>query len=65
MYPPQQRRITEVSFTILELCKDPKHLGANTGLISVLHTWVQNMMEHPHLHIIMPKGGLSFERTIG
>jgi hypothetical protein len=51
------------SQTILELCEDPKHLGAKTGLISVLHTWGQNMMEHPHLHIIMPKGGLSFDGT--
>lgn len=48
------------SETILELAKDVKHLGANTGLITVLHTWGQNMMEHPHLHCIMPAGGLSF-----
>jgi len=51
------------SQTILELCKDTKHLGANTGLITVLHTWGQNMMEHPHLHCIMPAGGLSFDKT--
>jgi hypothetical protein len=50
------------SQTILELCKDPKHLGANTGIISVLHTWGQNMKEHPHLHCIMPAGGLSFDK---
>lgn len=49
------------SQTILELSKDPKHLGANTGLVTVLHTWGQNMMEHPHLHCIMPAGGLSFD----
>jgi hypothetical protein len=48
-----------VSKTILELAKDSKHLGADTGLITVLHTWGQNMMEHPHLHCIMPSGGLS------
>lgn len=47
------------SQTIIELANDPKHLGAQTGLIAVLHTWGQNMMEHPHLHIIMPSGGLS------
>ena len=52
-----------VSQTILELCKDTKHLGADTGLITVLHTWGQNMMEHPHLHCIMPAGGLSFDKT--
>ena len=36
------------SETVLELGKDQKHLGAETGLITVLHTWGQNMMEHPH-----------------
>lgn len=50
------------SQTILELTKDTKHLGANTGLITVLHTWGQNLMEHPHLHCIMPAGGLSFDK---
>jgi hypothetical protein len=50
------------SETVLELARDPKHLGADTGLITVLHTWGQNMMEHPHLHCIMPAGGLSFDR---
>lgn len=50
------------SETVLELARDPKHLGADTGLICVLHTWGQNMMEHPHLHCIMPAGGLSFDR---
>lgn len=50
------------SQTILELAKDTKHLGADTGLITVLHTWGQNMMEHPHLHCIMPAGGLSFDK---
>ena len=51
------------SQTILELSKDTKHLGADTGLITVLHSWGQNMMEHPHLHCIMPTGGLSFDRS--
>ena len=51
-----------VSETILELTRDAKHLGAETGLICVLHTWGQNMKEHPHLHCIMPAGGLSFDR---
>ena len=50
------------SKTILELSRDVKHLGADTGLITVLHTWGQNMMEHPHLHCIMPAGGVSFDR---
>lgn len=51
------------SQTVLELSRDTKHLGADTGLITVLHTWGQNMMEHPHLHCIMPAGGLSFDKT--
>lgn len=50
------------SQTVLELCKDVKHLGADIGLVTVLHTWGQNMVHHPHLHCIMPAGGLSFDR---
>jgi len=50
------------SQTLLELAKDTKHLGADIGLTTVLHTWGQNMMEHPHLHCIMPAGGLSFDK---
>ena len=51
-----------VSQTLLELTRDTKHLGAETGLITVLHTWGQNMMDHFHLHCIMPAGGLSFDK---
>ncbi len=54
--------IKAASQTILELAKDTTHLGGDTGLITVLHTWGQNMMEHPHLHCIMPAGGLSFDK---
>jgi hypothetical protein len=50
------------SQTVLELSRDTKHMGAETGLFTVLHTWGQNMMEHPHLHCIMPSGGLSFDK---
>ena len=50
------------SQTLIELSRDTKHLGADIGLITVLHTWGQNMMEHPHLHCIMPAGGLSFDQ---
>jgi hypothetical protein len=35
--------------------------GAGTGIISVLHTWGQNLMDHPHVHCIVPGGGLSFD----
>jgi hypothetical protein len=45
--------------TLLHLGRDKKHLGAELGLISVLHTWGQNLMDHPHVHCIVPGGGLS------
>jgi hypothetical protein len=47
-----------VADTLLELAADPKYLGAETGFISVLHTWGQNMMDHPHIHCIVPRGGI-------
>jgi hypothetical protein len=47
------------SQTIMKLCHDPKHLGALSGLIAILHTWGQNLIDHPHLHCIIPGGGLS------
>lgn len=47
------------SEALLELGKDPEHLGAEIGFISILHTWGQNLMNHPHLHCIVPGGGLS------
>jgi hypothetical protein len=53
---------TAASQSVLELSRDVKHLGADIGLITVLHTWGQNMMEHPHLHCIMPSGGMSFDK---
>lgn len=39
--------------------RDPKHLGAKTGMIAILHTWGQTMSLHPHLHCIVPGGGLT------
>jgi hypothetical protein len=51
------------SETLVELSRDPKYLGAEIGFISVLHTWGQNLMDHPHLHCIVPGGGLSFDGT--
>ncbi len=47
------------SETLLTLGKDPKHLGAEIGIIAVLHTWGQTLMNHPHLHCIVPGGGLT------
>jgi predicted RNA-binding Zn-ribbon protein involved in translation (DUF1610 family) len=47
------------SETLLELGRDNRHLGAKTGFISILHTWGQNLLDHPHLHCIVPGGGLN------
>lgn len=50
-----------VSETLLELGKDPKYLGVDIGFIGILHTWAQNLMDHPHIHCIVPGGGLTFD----
>jgi len=47
------------SDTLKALSQDPKHLGASPGFSSILHTWGQNLMFHPHVHIIVPGGGLT------
>lgn len=52
---------TAVSETLLELAKDKKYLNANIGFTTILHTWGQNLMFHPHIHCIVPGGGLSFD----
>jgi len=45
--------------TLLEIAADPKHLGAEIGFLSVLHTGGQNLQIHPHVHYVIPSGGLS------
>lgn len=47
------------SQTILQLSRDKNNLGATTGIVAVLHTWGQNLMDHPHLHTMIPAGGWS------
>jgi len=49
------------SETLLEIAKDPKHLGAKVGFLAVLHTWTQELRHHPHVHCVVPGGGLSPE----
>ena len=49
--------------TVLEVAADPKHLGAQTGVLAVLHTWGQNLQFHPHVHCVVPGGGLSPDAT--
>lgn len=45
--------------TVERFGDDPKHLGAQTGMISVLHTWGQTLTLHPHVHMIIPGGGVT------
>jgi hypothetical protein len=52
-----------VSETLFELARDPKHLGVEIGFISILHTWGQNLMDHPHIHCIVTGGGLCRDKT--
>ncbi len=47
------------SETLLAIAGDRKHLGAGIGFFAVLHTWGQNLLHHPHLHCVIPGGGLS------
>jgi rubredoxin len=49
--------------TLLEVARDPKHLGAEIGFFSVLHTWSQKLNIHPHVHCVVPAGGLSLDHT--
>ena len=47
--------------TMLTIAADPKHLGASIGITSVLHTWGSAMTHHPHVHMIVPGGGISLD----
>jgi hypothetical protein len=47
------------SETLLTIAADPKHLGAAIGFLAVLHTWGQNLHIHPHIHCVVPGGGIS------
>jgi len=47
------------SETLLEIAADARHLGARIGFVAVLHTWTQTLLHHPHVHCIVPGGGLS------
>ena len=45
--------------TLLQVASNPKHLGAEIGFFSILHTWNQQLLHHPHVHCVVPAGGLS------
>jgi hypothetical protein len=47
--------------TLLAVAADPKHLGAEIGMIGILHTWGQNLLLHPHIHYAIPAGGLALD----
>jgi len=49
--------------TLLSIAADPKHLGARIGATAVLHTWGSAMTHHPHVHMIVPGGGISLDGT--
>jgi hypothetical protein len=49
--------------TLRVIAADPQHLGAEIGFFAVLHTWGQNLLHHPHLHCVVPGGGLSPDGT--
>jgi len=49
--------------TLLEVARDPRLLGAEIGFFSVLHTWSQLLRIHPHVHCVIPAGGLSLDHT--
>jgi len=48
--------------TLLTIAKDPKHLGADIGFLAVLHTWSQTLLHHPHVHCVVPGGGISSDQ---
>ncbi|MBE0617987.1 MAG: IS91 family transposase [Proteobacteria bacterium] len=49
------------SRTLLDVAADERHLGARIGVLAVLHTWGQTLAHHPHLHCVVPAGGLSLD----
>jgi len=49
--------------TLRTIAADPKHLGAELGIVAVLHTWGQNLHHHPHVHCVVPGGGPSLDGT--
>ena len=50
-----------VAESLLEMAVDPKRLGARIGFLAVLHTWTQRLEAHPHIHCVVPAGGISLD----
>jgi len=51
-----------VAETLRSIAADPQHLGAEIGFLAILHSWGQNLLFHPHLHCVVPGGGISADR---
>jgi Putative transposase len=49
--------------TLQTIARDPKHLGAEIGFLAVLHTWGQTLHHHPHIHCLVPAGGMALDGT--
>lgn len=49
--------------TLLQVARDPRHLGASIGFFGVLHTWNQKLEHHPHVHYVVPEGGIASDGT--
>jgi hypothetical protein len=47
----------------MEIARDPKHLGAEIGFFSVLPSWNQQLQPHPHVHCVVPAGGLALDHS--
>jgi len=54
-----------VAQTLLEVAANPRHLGTRIGFLAILHTWGQNLSLHPHVHCVVPGGGLSPDGSTG
>ncbi len=52
-----------VADTLLEVAANPEHLGAEIGFFGILHTWGQNLLFHPHIHCVIPSGGLASDHS--
>jgi hypothetical protein len=52
-----------VAETLREVARNPKHLGAEIGFLGILHTWGQNLLFHPHIHCVIPGGGIAPDKT--
>ncbi len=55
--------LRSAALAVLDVAANPDRLGARTGVLAVLHTWGQTMQFHPHVHCVVPGGGLALDRT--